>query len=187
MKTVILNGSPRPHGDTMALIEAFGGQLQGHVQVIDAYRTPVSPCIDCRGCFRRAGCVIQDGMQAVYRAVAEADVVALASPLYYSTLTGSLLALCSRFQALYAGRRQGLLPPRGPAAQGVLLLTGGGSTKDPACAVQTARIILREVGAPLAHTVMSLHTDEKAAEDDGEALERARAAARAVNEGYSRP
>lgn len=171
MNTVILNGSPRKKGDTMALVEAFCSGLQGQVRIIDAYGAKAAPCIDCRGCFRAPGCVIKDGMQEVYRAVEEADVVALASPLYFSTLTGSLLALCSRFQALYAGRSQGFFEAPLRNARGVLLLTGGGSTKDPACAVRTARIILREVGAPLEKTVYSLHTDQVAAKDDKTALE----------------
>lgn len=181
MKTVILNGSPRPTGDTMALVDAFCREIRGQVRIIHTHQTNVSPCIDCRGCFRKPGCVIKDEMQGIYQAVEDADVVVLASPLHFSTLTGSLLALCSRFQALYAGRRQGFLPPREKSAQGVLLLAGGGSTKDPACAARTARIILREVGAPLAHSVMSLHTDATPAREDGEAIRQAAAAARTIN------
>ncbi len=36
MKTLILNGSPRPQGDTVALIQAFREGLKGEIWQIDA-------------------------------------------------------------------------------------------------------------------------------------------------------
>ncbi len=123
MKTLILNGSPRPQGDTVALIQAFREGLKGEIWQIDAYRMNVSPCVDCRACMRGGGCRIQDDMEQIYQAAAEADVLAIASPLYFSTLTGPLLSLCSRFQALYAARRRGIVLP-GPEKAGVALLVG---------------------------------------------------------------
>ena len=105
MYTLIFNGSPRRAGDTSALIQAFCREIQGQVEQIDAYRSTLSPCVDCRRCAGGGGCVINDGMQEIYEKVEKAQVLALASPLYFSTLTGPLLALCSRFQALYMARR----------------------------------------------------------------------------------
>ena len=173
MRTLILNGSPRPQGDTAHLIQALRRELPGEVEQVDAYRTSVAPCVDCRGCFHQPGCVVRDDMDAIYQLVDGADVIVLASPLYLSTLTGSLLALCSRFQALYAGRVQGFFAPA-KAKTGVVLLTAGGSTKESACALKTARIILAELGAPAQFSAVSLHTDQLPAQADQEALRQIR-------------
>ena len=180
MKTLILNGSPRPEGDTAALIRAFREGLEGEVRQIDAYRVHISPCVDCRACMRGGGCRIQDDMEQIYQAAAEADVLAIASPLYFSTLTGPLLSLCSRFQALYAARRRGLVQP-GAEKAGVALLVGGGSTKDPSCALHTAAVILRELGAQVWGQAVSLRTDKLPAAQDQAALEEAREMARGLS------
>ncbi len=180
MKTLILNGSPRPQGDTAALIQAFREGLKGEIWQIDAYRMNVSPCVDCRACMRGGGCRIQDDMEQIYQAAAEADVLAIASPLYFSTLTGPLLSLCSRFQALYAARRRGIVLP-GPEKAGVALLVGGGSTKDPSCALHTAAIILRELGAQVWGQAVSLRADKLPAAQDQAALAEAREMARGLS------
>ena len=66
MKTLILNGSPRPMGDTVQLINKITEKLAGEYQIVDAYRCHISPCVDCRYCWKKTGCAIQDEMQAVY-------------------------------------------------------------------------------------------------------------------------
>ena len=65
MKTLILNGSPRVHGDTVSLIDRLIKTLDGECRVVDAYRSNISPCLDCRYCWRNKGCAIQDEMQEV--------------------------------------------------------------------------------------------------------------------------
>ena len=66
MKTLIFNGSPRPQGDTASLINNLTPYLDGEVRILDAYRCDISPCIDCRYCWKNSGCSIKDGMQDIY-------------------------------------------------------------------------------------------------------------------------
>ena len=63
MKTLIFNGSPRVHGDTVSLINRLTKSLEGEYRVVDVYRSNISPCIDCRYCWENSGCVIKDEMQ----------------------------------------------------------------------------------------------------------------------------
>ena len=58
MKTLILNGSPREQGDTIALIEKIIQGLQGEYHIVNAYRCNILPCIDCRYCWKIDGCLI---------------------------------------------------------------------------------------------------------------------------------
>ena len=53
---------------------------------------------------------------------------------------------------------------------GLVLLTGGGSTKDPSCAFRTSRIILREMGAGEIRQVASIGTDRLPAGEDEDCL-----------------
>ncbi len=52
MKTLILNGSPRPDGDVSALIAALRGSLSG--EVMELAPEGISGCTDCRYCWRQA-------------------------------------------------------------------------------------------------------------------------------------
>lgn len=172
MKILVLNGSPRKNGDCAALLDEMKRHIDAQWEQIDTYRAQVSPCIDCRSCMKKYGCVIEDDMQPYYEKIKEADGILLVSPLYFSTLTGSLLSFCSRFQLMFQGRRMGIAPQNGSQKWGALLLCGGGSTKDPQPAIATAKIILAEAGAKWLGAVTSLKTDDIAAKDDKTAMDK---------------
>lgn len=170
MKTLIFNGSPRKKGDTASLLRILTASLRGEYRVVDCYRADISPCIDCRSCRRERKCVINDGMQEVYRYIEECDNVVIASPIYYAELSGKLLDVASRFQMYYSARyfRQeepGIRPKRG----GVILVGGGDG--DPKRPYTTAKILLRELNAKeIFPLVCSHHTNTLPAAEDEEAV-----------------
>lgn len=101
MKTLIFNGSPRKNGDTESLVNLVIDNLKCDYKIINAYTCDISPCIDCRFCWKNKGCAIQDEMQEVYSYIQECDNVLIASPIYFSELTGKLLDVGSRFQTYF--------------------------------------------------------------------------------------
>ena len=145
MKALIFNGSPRAGGDTAALIGALTGALEGEHSIVDCYRAYISPCVDCRACKKSFRCAIDDEMQAVYRQIEGADCVVIASPIYYSELTGPLLGVLSRLQPGYYARARGEAGFRDRPRRGGILLAGGGDGS-PNPAVARARILLRAMG-----------------------------------------
>mgnify|MGYP002509830204 CR=1 FL=1 len=66
MKTLIINGSPRIGGDTESLIDIIRKNLVGECRVLNTYRCNISPCMDCRYCWEKSGCAIEDEMQEIY-------------------------------------------------------------------------------------------------------------------------
>lgn len=100
MKTLIINGSPRRDGNTAALIRVLKEHLEGEVVELSAFYSDIAPCVDCRGCWETAKCVVHDGMQVIYDD--DFDNVVVASPVYYGTLPGSVLSLMSRLQPWHA-------------------------------------------------------------------------------------
>lgn len=136
MKIVVLNGSPRPKGNTAALIAAFkeGCESSGHqVSVIPVGTMNIGGCRGCEYCHTKGGgtCVQKDDMEKVYPALAEAEMVVLASPVYYFGLTGQLQSAVSRFYAVGA-----------PAAKKwALLLTSGSPDVYPAIEAQYRGIL----------------------------------------------
>ena len=65
MRTLIFNGSARKNGDTQSLIEELTRQLEGEVRIINAHDCNVRACIDCRRCWEKPECSIQDGWQQI--------------------------------------------------------------------------------------------------------------------------
>lgn len=102
MKTLIFNGSPRKDGDTGSLINKVTNAIKGDYKIVNAYTCNISACIDCRFCWKNQGCVIQDEMQDVYAYIQECDNILIASPIYFSELTGKLLDVGSRLQTYFA-------------------------------------------------------------------------------------
>ncbi len=180
MKTLIFNGSPRRNGDTACLLREMKSVLAGEVMEVSAYYGGISPCVDCRHCWKDDGCAINDGMQAVYRAMEEYDNIVVASPLHFSELTGPLMSLAGRFQCLYAGKRFRGRPYGGKKKHGVLILTGGGDGS-PEPAVRWANRFFRFANAECVGSVLSLHTDDVPACRDEVAKARARELAWELN------
>lgn len=182
MKTLIINGSPRKKGDTITLINEMLKYLKGETKLVNAYYDNISPCMDCRYCWHNNGCSINDEMQDIYKLLEQVDNVILASPLYYSELTGKLLGFASRLQRYYAYRRiQKHTDFELKKKNGVLIITGGGDGS-PNPAIASANIILKQINAELVGTILSLQTDTVPAKEDDTALGKARELALQLNE-----
>lgn len=101
MNVVILQGSPNRDGSTSILCEEFarGARQAGHeVERIDVAQADVRPCTGCVACgYGARPCVQRDGMAAILEKILAADVLALATPLYYFGMSAQLKAVIDRF------------------------------------------------------------------------------------------
>lgn len=185
MKTLIINGSPRKNGDSMTLVNEMIKHLHGEVRIIHTYYADISPCIDCRYCWQNPGCSIKDGMQEVYELLKEVDNVILASPLYFSELTGELLSFASRLQLFYVSkgiRKDNAFKLKNK--NGALLISAGGDTKNLECALRRADIVFKHMNTHSIGSAFTLNTNEIPAKEDYEALIRARELALELNTRY---
>ena len=104
MNILVLNGSPRPNGNTAAMVKAFaeGAAKAGHtLNVIDVCKMKIGGCLGCEYCHTKGNgqCVQKDDMQEVYAALKETDMLVLASPIYYHNISGQLKCVIDRFYA----------------------------------------------------------------------------------------
>ena len=105
MNIIVLNGSPRPNGNTAAMVEAFveGATGKGHnVTVVPVCQKKIAGCLACEYCHTKGEgkCVQQDDMQEVYPVLDAAEMIVLASPIYYHSFTGQLQCAINRIYAL---------------------------------------------------------------------------------------
>ncbi len=100
MKIIALQGSPNIDGSTAILVEEFarGAREAGHaVERVDVARLDVRPCTGCVACGYEGPCVQRDGMGAVRSSLLAADMVVLATPLYYYGMSAQLKTVVDRF------------------------------------------------------------------------------------------
>lgn len=105
MNILVFNGSPRPNGNTAAMVEAFaeGAREAGHqVNIIPVCQKNIAGCLACEYCHTKGNgtCIQQDDMQEVYPLLDEAEMIVLASPIYYHSFTGQLQCAINRIYAL---------------------------------------------------------------------------------------
>ena len=97
-------GSPRPKGNTATLLEAFlkGARDVGAETVrLDAAGMVISGCKACNDCQDTGICVMCDDMETIYKAIQRADVLVLATPLYFSGMSSQLKTVIDRCQCLW--------------------------------------------------------------------------------------
>jgi len=165
----------------MTLINEMKKYINGEVEIVHTYYDNISPCIDCRYCWENDGCAINDEMQGVYELLNEVDNVILASPVYFSELTGKLLSFASRLQCFFVSRciRKDT-DFKLKSKKGVVVITGGGDGS-PEPALRSTRIIFRHINTESIGTVSSLQTNNIPAKEDAEALSKARELALRLN------
>lgn len=170
MKTLIINGSPRIHGDTESLVSIIRKEHIGECKVLNAYRCNISPCIDCRHCWEHCGCAINDEMQEIYDYIQVCDNILIASPIYFSELTGKLLDVGSRLQTYFCARFFRNEEMIQKSKKGAVILVGGGDGNMDK-AYDTACTLLRHMNCHNVHKLVFSHnTNKRPAIDDVQAL-----------------
>lgn len=98
MKIVVLNGSPRKNGNTACLVDAFvsGVNKEYDLKVVQVADLNISPCRGCNLCANDGKCVQNDQMREVYETLSDAEVIVVATPLYFYGISAQLKCLIDR-------------------------------------------------------------------------------------------
>lgn len=99
-KIVVLVGSVRKGGNTELLAQSFvnGAVKNNDVEVVSVADYHVNPCIGCNSCFKREGnkCFQEDDMIKIYEKLESADMLVIASPVYFYGISAQLKAVIDR-------------------------------------------------------------------------------------------
>jgi multimeric flavodoxin WrbA len=97
---LILAGSPRKGGNSDLLCDQFllGAKEAGHqVEKIYVADQEINYCTGCGACFEKTGnCVQQDDMADVLAKMIHADVIVMATPVYFYRMNGQMKTLIDR-------------------------------------------------------------------------------------------
>ena len=99
-QVLVIKGSPRKNGNTSAMADAFakGAKESGNTitEIILKDKT-IGDCLGCGACQGNGGnCIQKDDMTEIYDAMKKADVIVLASPVYFYTWTSLMKRMIDR-------------------------------------------------------------------------------------------
>ena len=99
MKVLIISSSPRKGGNSDVLCDQFakGAVEAGHeVEKVNLREKRLSPCRACYACMENHVCAIQDDMAEIFPKLVAADVIVLASPVYFYSVCSQMKMLLDR-------------------------------------------------------------------------------------------
>ena len=108
MQVLAISASPRKGGNSDVLCDMFlkGASEHGHtVQKLRLAEKKISPCLACYGCTETHTCVRKDDMTEVLGALKAADVIVLASPVYFYSVCAQMKTMIDRCLADYQSIR----------------------------------------------------------------------------------
>lgn len=99
MKVLIINGSPKAHGNSATLIEEMVKTYQElgvETEVVHVGNKDVRGCIACGYCHEHGECVFKDIVNLTAPKFAAADGLVVVSPVYYASPNGTLISFLDR-------------------------------------------------------------------------------------------
>ena len=102
-KVLIIGGSPRKDGNSAALCEHFakGASEAGtQVEMLSLSGKKIGFCTACYAC-ENGNCPQQDDVPGIIAKMLDADVIVLATPVYFYTMSAQLKALIDRSVMVY--------------------------------------------------------------------------------------
>ena len=100
MKVLVIESSPHVNGSSNMLANEFirGAREAGHeVEIFDAAKAKINPCLGCGKCGMDGDCVQHDDMAGLWKKMLGCDAAVFVTPLYYYNVSSQLKHVIDRF------------------------------------------------------------------------------------------
>ena len=127
-------GSPRKKGNTSFLLNNFMQaveKLGAQTRIIEVTQKNIIPCKEYVVCERKGYCPIDDDVKTeIYPLIRQAEVIVLATPIFFFNMTAQLKAVVDRCQLFWARKyKLKLTDPAKKTKRGFLLAVGASKGK----------------------------------------------------------
>lgn len=99
MKVLMINGSAHRNGNTAAALaemEKIFAENEVETELVQLGGQDVRGCLGCQSCYKLGKCVIDDIVNDTAPKFAAADGLVVATPVYYASPSGTVLAFLDR-------------------------------------------------------------------------------------------
>lgn len=104
VKILGIAASPRRNGNSEILLDKIlaGASSKGaKVEKVVLNELSIRPCQGCGRCRKKGLCYIKDDMRHIYKRLQKADVIVVASPVYFGSITAQLKMMIDRCQPVW--------------------------------------------------------------------------------------
>ena len=127
-------GSPRKKGNTSFLLKNFMQSVEklgAQTRIIEVTQKNIIPCKEYVVCERKGYCPIDDDVKTeIYPLIRQAEVVVLATPIFFFNMSAQLKALVDRCQLFWARKyKLKIADPAKKTKRGFLLAVGASKGK----------------------------------------------------------
>ena len=110
MKIVVITGSPRKHGNSFVMTDAFIKEAEalGHsVRRFDAAFMKIGGCHACQTCFKTGkACSFDDDFNLIAPAILEADAMVFTMPVYWYSIPAQIKGVIDRMFSFVVGGKE---------------------------------------------------------------------------------
>ena len=99
MKVLLINGSPKPNGNTAHALREMADiftQEGIEAEIIHIGNQDIRGCIACGSCGKTGKCIFDDAVNAIAPKFEAADGIIIGSPVYYAMANATLMAFMQR-------------------------------------------------------------------------------------------
>ncbi len=99
MKVLMINGSPRAGGNTSIALAELQKTFEKNgidSETVQIGNEVIKGCIGCGYCYKNGKCITDDIVNVLAPKFEECDGLIIASPVYYASANGALIALLDR-------------------------------------------------------------------------------------------
>ena len=99
MKVVIINGSPRPNGNTSVAINEMTRVFDKNkvdYEIFQIGNKNIRGCVACNACMNLGKCAFNDVVNEIAAEFKDADGLIVATPVYYASANATLVACLDR-------------------------------------------------------------------------------------------
>ena len=99
MKVLMINGSPRPSGNTAVALREMEAIFKAEgieTEIVQVGNKAIRGCIACGKCAEKGRCVFNDAVNEVAPKFEACDGLVVGSPVYYASANATLVAFLTR-------------------------------------------------------------------------------------------
>jgi multimeric flavodoxin WrbA len=103
-KVLILSSSPRKHGNSSTLCDRFmegAAEAKHQVEKVALAEKKINYCTGCYACRANGKCAQKDDMAQILDSMMAADVIVMATPVYFYTMCAQMKTVIDRTVARY--------------------------------------------------------------------------------------
>jgi len=155
MNVLFITGSARDNGITAKLCSIVASAMpDANIFFARPHRMDIEHCTGCGSCAASGKCVMNDDMNEIYKAAEKADIIVLATPIYFSGPSSMMKQVIDRFQCIWnAGKG------RTKSKTAALIAAGGDPVPIFQNTVSIAKAFAATVGAEWAGELRVSDTD----------------------------